>query len=55
MTAEINTLSLDELETIREKLFSIALLTRDADLSDKLYETIDLVEKKNGGKETCKN
>ena len=45
MTAEINTLSLDELETIREKLFSIALLTRDADLSDKLYETIDLVEK----------
>lgn len=55
MTAEINTLSLDELETIREKLFSIALLTRDADLSDKLYETIDLVEKKMGGKETCKN
>lgn len=49
MTAEINTLSLDELETIREKLFSIALLTRDADLSDKLYETIDLVEKKMGG------
>ena len=46
MTAEINTLSFDELEAIREKLFSIALLTRDADLSDKLYETIDLVEKK---------
>lgn len=55
MTAEINTLGFDELEAIREKLFSIALLTRDADLSDKLYETIDLVEKKMGGKETCKN
>lgn len=50
MTAEINTLSFDELEAIREKLFSIALLTRDADLSDKLYETIDLVEKKMGAK-----
>lgn len=43
---KVETLSFDELETIREKLFSIALLTRDADLSDKLYETIDLVEKK---------
>lgn len=47
---EVETLSFDELETIREKLFSIALLTRDADLSDKLYETIDLVEKKMGAK-----
>lgn len=46
MTAEINTLSLDELEKIREKLFQLGLLTRDADLSNKIYEVIDLVEKK---------
>lgn len=46
MNKETEALSLDELEKIREKLFQLGLMTTDKELSDKIYEVIDLVEKK---------
>ena len=37
--------SLKEFQGIRIKLFQLGLMTTDKDLSDKIYESIDLVEK----------
>lgn len=45
-TAQIDDLGLKELQDIRIKLFKLGLLTTDKDVSDKIYEVIDLVEEK---------
>lgn len=45
-TAQIDDLGLKELQDIRIKLFKLGLLTTDKDVSDKIYEVLDLVEKK---------
>ena len=45
-TKEVETLNPKELQDIRIKLFKLGLLTTDKDVSDKIYEVLDLVEKK---------
>lgn len=37
--------SLKDFQEIRIKLFRLGLMTNDKELSDKIYESIDLVEK----------
>lgn len=39
-------ISLKDLQDIRIKLFQLGLRTTDKELSDKIYEVLDLVEKK---------
>lgn len=39
-------ISLKDLQVIRIKLFQLGLMTTDKELSDKIYEALDLVEKK---------
>lgn len=39
-------ISLKDLQDIRIKLFQLGLMTTDKELSDKIYEALDLVEKK---------
>lgn len=39
-------ISLKDLQGIRIKLFQLGLMTTDKELSDKIYEALDLVEKK---------
>lgn len=39
-------ISLKDLQDIRIKLFQLGLMTTDKELSDKIYEVLDLVEKK---------
>lgn len=42
----METLNFDKLQDIRIKLFQLGLMTTDKELSDKIYEVLDLVEKK---------
>lgn len=43
---KIEALNLDQLYSYQEQLFKAGLLTTNAKMSDKIYEVIDLVEKK---------